>query len=214
MDASLPIVDVGSGNGRQARMLAGAFPKVIGVDISGHAVERARDEVRDVENVSFHVADASLPGALQPILRGEGDANVHVRGVFHVLDDAGRRALAANIREIVGKRGKVYVFETNIEGDPLEHLEFQGAKLTSMPDPLRLLIAAGVRPPSHFGDEQVRAFFPPTEWEVVESGKTVAHGIPLFAGREVELIPSFYAILRPRAAAAAPAEARPGAAVA
>src|SRR5262249_60351826 len=100
------------------------------------------------------------------------------------------------------RRGTAYVVETNIEGDPLDHLEFQGATLTSMPDPLRRCIEAGIRPPTHFGEEQLRTYFPPGEWEIVESGKTAAHGIPLHRGAQLEHIPSFRALLRPRAASA------------
>lgn len=201
MDLKLPVIDIGTGNGRQACMFAGEFPKVIGVDVSPAAISRAREAAAGLANVEFHVADASARGALRPIPKVDGPANVHIRGVFHVLDDAGRRALVQNIRNIVGKLGTLYIFETNIEGNPLDHLEFQGATLTSMPDPLRRCIAAGIRPPAHFGDEQLRTYFPSQDWEVVESGKTVAHGIPLHEGRDIELIPSFFAILRPRGAA-------------
>lgn len=213
MDLGLPIVDVGTGNGRQACMFAGCFPKVIGVDLSPAAIARAKEAARSLANVELHAGDAAAPGALRALLPDGGDANVHIRGVLHVLDDAGRRALVRNIRELVGKRGTVYLLETNIEGDPLDHLEFQGATLTSMPDPLRRCIAAGIRPPARFGAEQLRTYFPPEEWEVLESGKTAAHGIPLHAGRAIEHIPSFYAVLRPRASGAAPA-ARTEAAVA
>jgi SAM-dependent methyltransferase len=198
-DRSLPVVDIGSGNGRQACLFAREFPKVVGVEVSPNAVRHAKEAAAGLENCQFIQADASIAGTLRPLVAGQGDVNVHIRGVFHVLTDAGRRALAKNIEEIVGRRGTVYLFETNIEGDPLDHLEFQGATLTSMPDPLRRCIEAGIRPPSHFGDEQLRTYFSPSTWEVVESGRTVAHGIPLHEGREIELIPSYYAILKPRA---------------
>jgi tRNA/tmRNA/rRNA uracil-C5-methylase (TrmA/RlmC/RlmD family) len=43
MDQSLPLVDVGCGNGRFSRLLAAHFPKVLGVDISAHAIKRANE---------------------------------------------------------------------------------------------------------------------------------------------------------------------------
>jgi 2-polyprenyl-3-methyl-5-hydroxy-6-metoxy-1,4-benzoquinol methylase len=40
-DLSLPMVDVGCGNGRQARALSGLSPRVLGIDVSAAAVESA-----------------------------------------------------------------------------------------------------------------------------------------------------------------------------
>ena len=202
-DRSLPVIDIGCGNGRQACLFAREFTKVIGVDLSPSAVRRAKEAANGIDNVEFFQSDAASAGSLRALVKDKGDVNVHIRGVFHVLNDEGRRALAKNIEEIAGQRGTVYLFETNIEGDPLDHLEFQGATLTSMPDPLRRCIEAGIRPPSHFGDEQLRKYFPSRTWEVVESGKTVAHGIPLHEGVELEHIPSYYAILKSRTRATA-----------
>src|SRR5690349_21260148 len=62
-DRSLPVVDVGCGNGRFSRLFAAHFPKVLGIDVSAHAVARAQDESRGVENASFRVLDASAAGA-------------------------------------------------------------------------------------------------------------------------------------------------------
>ena len=44
LDPDLPVVDVGCGHGSFTRALAGTFRDVIGVDVSAHAVTRARAE--------------------------------------------------------------------------------------------------------------------------------------------------------------------------
>jgi SAM-dependent methyltransferase len=187
-DTSLPLVDVGCGNGRFTRALAPAFPKALGVDFSPHAIERARSETK-LDNVSFQVGDVSESLAAD-------ESNVFIRGVLHVLDPKRRAAAVGNLRRTLGKRGTLYFSETNIEGNPLDHLEFQGATATSMPDPLKRCIVAGIRPPSHFGDAEREQFFPSSEWQVLESGKTVMHGIPLHEPGRIEDIPSYFAIVR------------------
>src|SRR5688572_30905432 len=45
-DLSVPIVDLGCGNGRQSRYLARYFDQVIGADVSPSAIELARQEDR------------------------------------------------------------------------------------------------------------------------------------------------------------------------
>src|SRR6478752_4324352 len=47
-DASLPVVDLGCGNGTQTRYLATCFARAIGVDLSHAAIEHARRACRGV----------------------------------------------------------------------------------------------------------------------------------------------------------------------
>ena len=202
MDTTLPMVDVGCGNGRFSRLLAPHFPRVLGIDISPRAVERAKEESRLVGNVDYRVLDASAPGAGRALAGELGEANVFMRGVFHVFDEARRRSAVANLAEMVGRRGAVYCMETNYEGDPLDQLVAQGATATRLPEPVRKCIAAGIRPPSHFGAVEVREFFPEHAWETVESGPLTIHGLPMTTADEFEPIPGYYAIVRRRAAAA------------
>src|SRR5262249_31978842 len=96
-----------------------------------------------------------------------------MRGVLHVLDPQRRAAAVASLRRALGARGRLSSSETNIEGNPLDHLEFQGATATSMPDPLKRCIVAGIRPPAHFGDPERERFFADSAWQTLESGKTI-----------------------------------------
>lgn len=86
MARDLPVVDIGCGNGRFSRLLAGSFPKVLGIDISAHAVRRAKEESGEVGNVTYRVLDASAAGAGRRLFEELGEANVFMRGVFHVFD--------------------------------------------------------------------------------------------------------------------------------
>ena len=200
MDRTLPLVDLGCGNGRYARALASRFPRVVGVDVSPSAVARAQEESRGTATVSFRTLDVAAPGAVRALAQELGEANVFMRGVFHVFDASQRATAVANLRELVGTRGVIYCAETNYTGDPLDQLVAQGATPTGMPDPLRRCIAAGIRPPSHFGEAQLREFFPASSWEVLEHGPVTMHGLPLTSGAGTfEVIPSFYALVCPRA---------------
>jgi SAM-dependent methyltransferase len=202
MDTNLPVVDVGCGNGRFSRLLAARFPRVLGFDVSAHAIQRAKEESRGVENVAYRVLDASRPGVGRTLAAELGEANVLMRGVFHVFDDAQRATTVENLADMMGERGVIYCAETNYEGNPLDQLVAQGATPTTMPEPLRKCIEAGIKPPRHFGEAELRAFFPIDRWETLESGPLTMHGVPLTAKGDVEPIPSFYAIVRRRAASA------------
>jgi len=194
-DRSLPVVDLGCGNGRQARSLTAVAPRVIGVDRAPAAVERASQEGQAPAAVEFRVADITDP-AFGPALHDElDDVNVHVRGVLHVVDDDQRAAVVRNLAALVGDRGIAYVCETDVAGDPLDYLVSQGATPTKLPEVVRRLVAAGVRAPSHFGAEQVAEHFPPP-WQVLASGPAVMYGVPLRPGGPLQEIPSYHAVLR------------------
>ena len=79
-------------------------PRVIGVDGSVAAVERARLETKDGE-VEFRVADASDPAFGQRMSAELGDVNVHVRGMLHVVDPKARPVVVANLAALLGRRG-------------------------------------------------------------------------------------------------------------
>jgi SAM-dependent methyltransferase len=195
-DMSLPLVDLGCGNGRQARTLAAYAPRVVGLDASESAVHRARQESEDVPNAEFRVADVTDPDLGIELNTELGDANVHIRGLLHLVDAAHRPAVVATIRRIVGERGVVHLSETDRDADALETLEIYGATPRSMPDAIRRLVAAGVRPPSHFGAGERAAYFPDEEWEVLACGPTTMYGVPLTERGALQTIPSYFAVLR------------------
>jgi SAM-dependent methyltransferase len=196
LDPALPLVDAGCGNGRFARELAAHAPRVIAFDGSESAIAHARREAADAANLEFRVADLTAPGLGDAIHRELGDANVHLRGVLPVLDRAGRLAAVANLRAMIGERGGIYLSETNI-ASPLDHLEFQGATATTMPEPLLRCIEAGIRPPDRFGDAELDAYFPRDRWARLVAADAIMHGVPLHPGRTIEEIPSYRAVLRP-----------------
>ncbi len=102
MDLTLPVVDLGCGNGRHSRALAPHFPQVIGLDIAAPAIARARHETQGLDNVMYRVLDATQPGVGAHLADEFGDVNVYVRGVLHVLDRQQRGTLVQNLHALVG----------------------------------------------------------------------------------------------------------------
>ncbi len=203
LDLGLPVVDVGCGNGRHTRALAACFPRALGVDVSPAAIARARDEARargTGHEIDYRVVDMSRAGAGKALAGSIGPMNAYVRGVLHVMTPAAQRAMTENLRDLLGDRGALYVVETDFQGDPLAHLEYQGASAGAIPEPLRLCIASGVRPPAHFSEREVDALFPPARWERLAAGPTVLHTLPMHnRGRgERDELTAYYAVLRPR----------------
>ena len=86
----------------------------------------------------------TAPGAGRLLRADLGeDANVFVRGVFHILDGPARRKAADAVAALVGARGVALLAETNHRGPRLEYLERLGAGPRGIPPALARVIAAG-----------------------------------------------------------------------
>lgn len=197
LDTSLPLVDAGCGNGRFTRGLAPLFPTTIGVDLARTAIELARRESAGRADLSFDTLDLTVPDAARPLAAAiGGDANVFVRGVFHVLAQADRPVAARNLRTLVGSRGRVLLAETNFPGSKMDYLRHLGASPRHIPDPLRRAIV-DTPAPRHFGDAERRTAFPAADWAVVDDGVVDILAIPMHDTPmpAVEHIPGYYAIL-------------------
>lgn len=163
MDLTLPVVDLGAATGRQTRALASSFPLAGDwpLFLAPAAVARAKDESRGVSNVDFRVLDLSEPGAGARLHAELGPVNAHIRGVLHATTPEAIRGAIANIRDFFwATRALSNVVETDFDGDALDHLEYQGASASAIPEPLRLCIGSGVRPPMHFSEKEMDDFFP------------------------------------------------------
>lgn len=197
LDHRLPVVDVGCGNGRQARMLAHHFPEVLGVDLSPMALDRAQAESRGVDNLRFQSVDLTVSGAGRVLAELIGPANVFVRGVFHIFSAQDRIAVAANLREVLGSQGRLFLTETNYPGDSLSYLRHLGARPGKVPIPLQRAIQR-LPKPRPFGSVEREACLPEAQWLLHAEGATEVYTIPLQRGRDSEVIPGYYAVLSPR----------------
>ena len=195
-DPDLPVVDVGCGHGAFTRALAVFSPQVLGVDVSAHAVARARDESEGIEKVSFLARDMTQPGAAAGLV-GATDANVFVRGVLHVLDAADQAALMENLRQLVGVRGTVFLAETNFRGNSVEYVAHLGASVRNIPAPLELAIRK-LPMPGHFGPEELARVMPLDRWTLVEDGAATIETNPLMDAAGSSRVPGYFAVLKAR----------------
>jgi SAM-dependent methyltransferase len=199
-DATLPVVDVGCGNGRFTRALATRFTCAIGVDLAPHAVARARDEAGSApgDRPEFRVADMTAPGAGAALAAELGPCNVFIRGVLHAMPGPARRALAANVGDLAGARGTVLVAETNHPGPLLGYLEHLGGGPRGLPRPLARALSAGLPRPGPCGDPELDDAFPGTTWNRVltDPHNTIAT-IPMQRGDPGRTIAGHLVVLRP-----------------
>ena len=203
LDPKLPLVDVGCGSGVFSRALAPYFPYVLGVDVSASAVARAGAESRGMEGLSYIPADMTRSAGTRTVTDAlaaagfSGEANIFIRGVLHVLKRPAQAALARQLHPLVGRRGRVFLAETNFRGNPIQYVSHLGATLHSIPGPLERAIRA-LPMPGRFGAEQRRRAFPEATWDVVEDGPVTIETRPLTSGDCPEQIPGYFAVLQAR----------------
>lgn len=91
-DRRVLAVEIGCGLGRIARALAGRFERMIGVDVSGEMVERARELHSGLRQIDFRVGD----GASIPVETASADL-VFSYEVFQHMP--GKDVILANLRD-------------------------------------------------------------------------------------------------------------------
>jgi SAM-dependent methyltransferase len=211
LDTSMPLLDVGCGNGRLSRMFAGMFPSVLGIDLAAAAVEVAQRESGDTPGVRFRQLDVTAPDAAAVLLRELGPANVVVRGVFHVLSPAERRGAAETLAAVLAGRGSLLLLETNWRGDLLGYLEHLGGHSGRLPAALRRLIEYRLPRPAAFGPRELAAAFPAARWLRVTEGPVDIAPVRTLGPDAARAIPGYHAVLR-ATSAGAPTGTRKGAA--
>ncbi|MEU1348558.1 class I SAM-dependent methyltransferase [Streptomyces sp. NPDC005775] len=144
-DASLPIVDLGCGNGTQTRYLATRFAHAIGVDLSHAAVGHARraDPEGVAEFLQLDLVDGDAVRALRERI---GDTNVYMRAVIHQSEPEARPAVAAAVATLLGKRGRAFVAELTPSSKDVLQQAAKGPE--GPPEKLRRVFEHGLKPAS------------------------------------------------------------------
>ncbi|MBL1100806.1 class I SAM-dependent methyltransferase [Streptomyces coffeae] len=195
-DLSLPIVDLGCGNGTQTRYLATRFPRAIGVDLSCAAVEHAQraDSAGVAEFRQLSLTDRQ---GIRELHEGLGDANAYMRAVIHQSDAGDRRAVAEAVATLVGECGRAFVAELT------EASKATLGKLAQSPDgppaKLRRVFDHGLRP-ADAADVEVPDLLAAVGLEILAEGPTALAQTEQWAdGSRVELPARWFVVRRDRA---------------
>lgn len=192
LNPALPVMDLGCGDGRQTRFLAGHFPHVVGTDISAAAIRRAR-AADNPPNVAFQVLDArDQEGAAR--LHGElGDANVYIRGVLQALPPASLLGAAQTIAALLGATGTLFAKELPPEAS------FYFAEMTQrygMPPGLAEVMRN--IPPGQIPLPELSELFPADRFEVLGTGTSRMRTVNSLPGGVVISVPAIWILTRPR----------------
>jgi SAM-dependent methyltransferase len=193
-DESLPLVDVGCGNGTQTRFFADHFDRVIGVDVSEIAIRAARDRA-SAPNIDYRALNLLEPDAAEALHREIGDANVYVRAVLHQLSPESRPVALRSLEALLGARGVLYLIELSPKAEPYFRSLIE--KNGGPPKGLARVLQYGIQP-AMFTESDLAALLPEARFELLaegEGGIRTTHPLPEGGFAEV---PAVYRTLRRR----------------
>ena len=191
-DSALPLVDLGCGDGRQTRFLAGHATNAIGLDIAPSAIERAR-RAANPDNVDYRVLDVSVASQLTALHDELGDANVYVRGVLHAVPAAHRGAVADGITTLLGSLGTLYLKELppSVETYFADLVHHHGP-------PAGLDRIMHLIPPGVISYPELTALFPAERFQILDTGQGHMHTANTTPDGAQITVPALYALIRPR----------------
>lgn len=199
MDRSVPIVDLGCGNGRQSRYLARYFDRVIGVDVAPSAIELARQETTEETNVEYRVLDATHPEQAEAFHREIGDVNIYIRTVLHVIQKVDRPKFVQSLKTMLGERGVLYQIELTSKAlGYFRSLPVKGKM--GLPPLIERVVEHGPIPVGFDANERA-TLFPESKFDLLrEETDVTVKTIPIALGKE-GTVPANYLIVRNRPAA-------------
>ncbi|MEU4092346.1 class I SAM-dependent methyltransferase [Streptomyces sp. NPDC026673] len=166
-DPSLPVVDLGCGNGTQTRFLAERYGRAVGVDLAAAAIGHARQQDPDgvAEYRRLNAADLDAVRRLGGEL---GEVNVYMRGVLHQCLPEERAPLVEGIALLTGGRGRVFADEPAESAKGVLGGLAQGPG--GPPAKLAAVFAHGIAP-AEMPDETIPELFRAAGMEVLARGE-------------------------------------------
>ena len=190
MDQSLPILDLGCGNGRQTRFLANHFPLAIGADISASAIQLAVNESTDVPNIEFRVFNAVNESEARSLHDEFGDINIYMRGVFHMIPWKDRQSFVASLSHLLGEKGVLFQIELSSESI---------LRLRELPTDVFEQIPKVTKRVGFNLDERHR-WYSSEDWIELEIGNEAEIRSIRLPNGSIDAMPGNYMILKPRTA--------------
>ncbi|MFG2305086.1 class I SAM-dependent methyltransferase [Actinacidiphila glaucinigra] len=166
-DPSLPVVDLGCGNGTQTRFLAERYGRAVGVDLAAAAIDHARHQ--DPGGVAeYRQLDAADPEAVRRLGEELGEVNVYMRGVLHQCRPEDRAPLVEGIAVLTGGRGRVFADE--LAASAKDALMGLARRPDGPPAKLAAIFAHGIAP-AEMPDAAVPELFRAAGMEVLARGE-------------------------------------------
>ncbi|WP_256105464.1 trans-aconitate 2-methyltransferase [Streptomyces sp. ODS05-4] len=174
-DLSLPLLDLGCGNGLQTQTLAQQYPgrPVVGADVSEAAVNLAalRFGSPGLEYRTLDVLDGAAVAAFHEEF---GDVNLYIRTLLHFIQADRRPLFVDAVETLIGERGRLYLWELGAEAPAYfsAWIERNG-----MPRDLERVLTSGVRPGS-VTREQIIELFPEGRFTRLQDGDDAGTPVP------------------------------------
>ncbi|KAA2258742.1 class I SAM-dependent methyltransferase [Solihabitans fulvus] len=187
---TLPVLDIGCGNGTQTRFLGERYDRVIGLDVAEAAIALARGTHGDV--AEFRRLDLLDPAAVEALHAEVGDANVYVRAVLHQLPASARPAAAAALARLAGESGHLF----DIELAPNAGSVFRDVLSVDGSVPkLREVLAHGIAP-AELADGEFERLLADAGLSVVDGGRSTLPSTEHLPDGERLEIPLQYLVAR------------------
>ena len=140
--------------------------------------------------------DATRPEESAALAEEIGDANVFVRGVLHVLDDAAREAFVRSVSELLGDRGTLILLEPAYDHGSFGYMGFVGGTIGRAPELVRPLEFAGVGASIPFGDAELHRYFDGgSGWAHPASGPVGMAVLAPQADQDSLRVPGYFAVV-------------------
>jgi ketosteroid isomerase-like protein/SAM-dependent methyltransferase len=190
-DPRLPLIDLGCGNGTQARFLANHFKSVIGTEIAPAAVSLAR-KTNGAANITYRLLDMLHPDKAQRLHDDIGDANLYMRAVLHQLSPTDHATAVQSIERLLGATGTLYLIELSSAAEPYF------ARLIQQygPPPGLARVFQHQITPGMLHERDLQSLFPPNRFTLLATGSSQIRTVHTLPTDEVVEVPAFYAILR------------------
>ncbi|WP_219636149.1 class I SAM-dependent methyltransferase [Streptomyces sp. AJS327] len=195
LDPSLPVVDVGCGDGAQTAAIAQRFDRVLGVDVSPQALERAREQ-HSGPGVQYERLDLLHPEQAAALHDRIGDAGLYVRTVLHAFTPDELKLAVASLAHLAGDTGGAFFYELAPEsGDFIRgQLENNGVPAEKFGFVFERVPLPQSRPEGTLQRELAAAGFDIVSTAPIDYQGTVSDG-----GRAVN-VPAFFVVARAKGA--------------
>jgi len=165
----LPVIDLGCGTGEQSAFLRSCYSHVVGVDVSGVAVELAKENHQQ-GGLEYEFLDATRPDTAKALHARIGESNVYMRGVLHQILPEHLHDFQVVLSTLLGVRG--HCFFNEVSSGIREYFTDSSDQFGQLPERMQQVFISNL-PPRGLSLTTVADFFPDGKFNAqdVQEGK-------------------------------------------